>query len=189
MLCLKDKSLMLTTALGNVTVDVCPICQSIWFDTNELYKINEYFTNDYFLNKSKDLGRWLSLPGEGSTLPKDFWHEAHLFCPKEGSQMRKHYFAGTKIGIDNCEVCQGFFIEGEEFKSIWEEVSPNPLYDNLAKHMWSEMKDGERLLAEIANIPLTLNAMVTSPIYGLIVIARFIIMTWFDLEKYQSKKE
>ena len=39
--------------------------------------------------------------------------------------MQKHYFAGTTIGLDQCQVCKGFWFDGGELQAVAAQVVPN----------------------------------------------------------------
>jgi len=94
---------------GGVMVDCCNNgCKGIWFDWNELSKLDE-------LNE-----------GLGSALQKALTYErtnddgrGKINCPKCQIPMHIHkYEAAKEINVDECYQCGGFFLDSGELKAI-----------------------------------------------------------------------
>lgn len=128
MLCPKDNVVCDPILLQDVEVDVCPKCQGVWLEQLEVRKLIRHFTIPDHSDVDELLSTWERVEYTG-TIPKDFWREDKLLCPRDGAQMSKHYFAGTLIGVDQCQLCKGFWLDGGELQAIAEEVQPNPVID------------------------------------------------------------
>ena len=88
----------------SVVLDICPRCSGVWVDGGEFEKLVLHFTVPK-LHPGEDILPHLTLAGTGYTPAKDFWREDVLRCPNDDGLMKKHYFAGTTIGLDHCFEC------------------------------------------------------------------------------------
>lgn len=136
MLCPKDNVVCDTRQLDGVEVDVCPKCQGVWLEQTEVQKLVRYLALPEHTDVDELLEKWEN-SGCGTTTPGDFWQEAKLICPKEGAQMQKHYFAGTGVGIDQCQVCKGFWLDGGELQAVAKLAAPNPAEEKIGMAMAS----------------------------------------------------
>jgi Zn-finger nucleic acid-binding protein len=131
MLCPRHNVVCDTVVLKSITVEVCPVCQGIWIEQYEMRKLVQYFSVPAIGLSEEQLARWEEVVGNPETAPKDFWQEDILVCPFDGVQMKKHYFAGTTIGLDQCPLCKRFWIDGPEVMAIAKAVGPDPVQDAM----------------------------------------------------------
>ncbi len=95
------------------------------------------------------------------TLPKDFWVEDKLKCPNGHGHMSKHYFAGSNIGVDQCQTCQGFWLDGGELKAVARDVKPNPQLDKAWQTAIRDAKELDKSIKELALLPATIAGYAT----------------------------
>lgn len=135
MQCPRDHHPLGRETLHDVAIDVCSHCDGVWLDRDELGKLVRSLSVEE-VGKGEELWQmWQEFDSDGHTLPKDFWQEEYLTCPNHRVQMKKHYFAGSTIGVDHCEVCGGFWLAGEELAAIAKYVEPNPTLDRAGRLM------------------------------------------------------
>ena len=81
--------------------------------------------------------------------------------------MKKHYFAGTLIGLDQCQVCKGFWLDGGELQAIAEEVKPNPTIEaaiaELSRESHKAMAEQRRKDKMYFNLWLDSMALAANP--------------------------
>ena len=130
--------------LQDVEADVCSKCFGVWLEQAEVRKLVQYFSVPEYSTADDLIREWEVAESKG-TAPKDFWREEKLVCPREGAQMQKHYFAGSRTGIDHCLVCGGFWLDGGELRAIATAVEPNPLLEKAAGSMLKEWNKGIEL--------------------------------------------
>lgn len=128
MFCPKDKVPCDTKRFDDVVADVCSQCQGTWLEQVEVRRLVQHFTMPQFSNADDLLAKWDVAEHEG-TLPEHFWSEDALRCPRDGKILQKHYFAGSKIGVDQCQACKGFWFDGGELHAVASYVAPNPELD------------------------------------------------------------
>jgi len=108
MKCPRDKTdLDQEIEVEGVMVDICPYCDGIWLDYEELSRIT---------NMQSDL-----LEGPPVT-EKLKWDEI-IKCPlcEEGVPMVKRYFSKLKdIKVDKCPECKGLWLDTGELRAIIE---------------------------------------------------------------------
>lgn len=112
MLCPKDNVVCNVRHLDDVEVDICPKCQGVWLEQQEVRNLIRHFSLPKYSSADELLAEWKTLENSG-TPPENFWTEDKLTCTKDGSQMQKHYLAGSKIGVDQCQLCKGYWLDGE----------------------------------------------------------------------------
>jgi Zn-finger nucleic acid-binding protein len=179
MLCPKDNVMCDVVMLQDVEVDVCPKCQGVWLEQVEVRKLVRHLTVPEYSTVDELLSEWEGAEHAG-TLPRDFWAESKLICPKEGAQMQKHYFAGSDIGVDHCHVCKGFWLDGGELKAVASYVEPDVKEDELGRAVirsWPLVRPGGVELWEA--IPLCALAL-KNPLIGIGSIGSFLVRLFFD---------
>lgn len=98
----------------NVTIDVCPNCQGIWFDNNELKKI---------LGDRKLANYLTKRIGTQS--------KSKLVCPRCGGLMDLEYAQDTEIDV--CLVCQGAWLDAGELEGLKEKSEAGYTGDKAKK--------------------------------------------------------
>lgn len=173
MLCPKDNVVCDTKQLDDVEIDVCPKCDGVWIEQHAVRNLVRHLSIPEYSNVDELLAEWEAIEHRG-TAPKDFWSEDKLACPREGAQMQKHYFAGSRIGVDHCLICKGFWLDGGELHAVAEYVGPSPETDALGRlvvRSWGDWEDkGAVRLADA--IPVLL-VSVKNPFVGLYLIGHF----------------
>lgn len=140
MLCPLDTIVCDTQTIKNIKLDVCPRCHGVWLDGGEMKQLMDLFTFSPAEAERIHLHTWLdSDSASGHTVPKEFWSEARYRCPVDRTEMVKHYIAGSTIGVDSCDVCQGFWLDGPELAALAKYVGPDPLQDAMGRFIVSEM--------------------------------------------------
>lgn len=160
MLCPKDKTAMRQFKANTLYVDMCPVCNGVWFDGGELGRITQGFE----IGKFPDLfEKW---KGELQKRERrvDFWKESLRKCPKDYSTMKKHFYAGdTDVGIDNCTLCNGFWIDGGELQQIWEYNRPSPNKDIIASGLYSILESADNVEDKIRQDLANMGLLITNP--------------------------
>ncbi len=137
MRCPHDNAALTTHTHKSVTLDVCELCHGVWVDGGEFEKLTLHFSAPA-LHGGTDIRDSLPI-GDGKTTPKDFWQEDIVACPRDGVMMQKHYFAGTTIGLDHCETCDGYWLGGAELSAAAREVEPHPVQDAMGRFVLKEL--------------------------------------------------
>ena len=94
---------------GGILVDVCEDgCKGIWFDWNELNRLDE---------KNEGLGKALK---ESLTYPRvNDDNRVQIKCPRCNIPMHTHKYQSSKeINVDECYNCGGFFLDSGELRVI-----------------------------------------------------------------------
>jgi Zn-finger nucleic acid-binding protein len=179
MLCPIDNVVCDPLQLQGLEIDVCPKCQGVWMEQDEVRKLVRYLSIPEYSNVDEILNNWEASEHLG-TAPKDFWSEGKFQCPKEGAQMQKHYFAGSNIGVDQCHVCKGFWLEGGELQAVAKYVSKDVEQDEMGRvliRLWPPINHPKTpLIYFVPEILLSIK----NPIYGIAVLGRFFVNYLFD---------
>jgi Zn-finger nucleic acid-binding protein len=190
MMCPKDKVAAEEKYLGEVQVDVCSVCHGVWLEKEEVRKLTRDLTRPT-LNEVDDIIDTWEKVGDGETVPADFWQEEKLSCPKDGTRMRKHFFAGSKIGVDQCPTCQAFWLDGGELQAVAELMKPDFDADRAAQLFIRDNNDWHKKLREIQSLPATVVSVVATPVYGVFLVGNFITQTlldWVDLAANREER-
>tara|TARA_B100000508_G_scaffold139517_1_gene138019 strand:- start:2160 stop:2741 length:582 start_codon:yes stop_codon:yes gene_type:complete len=161
MICPKDKTSCSEKQFDGIALDVCPKCDGVWIESTELGSLVRKLQLPEYTSTDELLAQWDAVKNSGD-LPKDFWAEDIILCPHGHGNMSKHYYAGSDIGIDQCQICQGIWLDGGELHSVAQYVEPNPDLDRawqtVIQDQNKQRKDLEnlqRLPARIAGIALS----------------------------------
>ena len=96
-------------SLKGVWVDECDNCSGKWFDRDELRRAKD--------NVDDNL-RWLDFDLFDHKENKYQQSTSQKICPKDSSKMAALTYMDSKIVIDKCDVCQGVFLDNQEFEKI-----------------------------------------------------------------------
>jgi len=102
--------------VGAVTVDVCAGgCGGIWFDAFELQRVDE---------KHEVAGEWLTQIQRDPALQIDPSRKRN--CPRCGGiKLKRHLFnPKSKVEVDNCPNCAGYWLDAGELEKIRHETKP-----------------------------------------------------------------
>ena len=102
--------------VGSVTVDVCQGgCGGIWFDAFELKRVDEVH---------EAAGEHLVKINRDSTRPVD--RSRKRACPRcDGIKLKRHLFnPKSKIEVDHCPNCAGYWLDAGELEKIRQEDKP-----------------------------------------------------------------
>jgi hypothetical protein len=102
---------MVEEDFGGVRVDVCKNgCKGIWFDWNELVKLDE--KNEGCGNALMEALSYERVNDEG---------RGEISCPKCDIPMHIHRYKSSKeVNVDECYSCGGFFLDSGELRAIRE---------------------------------------------------------------------
>ncbi len=101
----------------NVEIDVCFVCEGIWFDENELKKIITLDSQD-FKHRSFDREEFDGKEISGLRQELD---KKEAVCPRCGNGVKlvsKEYHGKNKINVDVCAKCNGIWLDGGEISEL-----------------------------------------------------------------------
>ena len=180
--CPKDKIPCNTKQLEDINIDVCPKCDGVWMEQSEVRSLTRHISRPYLSYVDEILAEWEVVENKG-TIPDDFWSEDKLVCSKDGTQMKKHYFAGSHIGVDQCHTCKGFWFDGGELHAVAKYFEPNPALDNAWQEFLRDKKEWREKVSNLSGIPTTMASFgllfPASPTIA--VMGSFIIKTIIDI--------
>ena len=133
MLCPRDTVVCNPIQLEDVQAARCPTCYGVWVDAVAMRSLITLLLDKTVDEQSVIIKLWEAVDGDGKTLPPEFWREDTLICPNDQSALKKHYFAGTMIGLDHCVTCRGYWIDGDELPAIAQHVQADPVQDEIAR--------------------------------------------------------
>jgi len=94
--------------VGNIKIDICNTCQGIWFDWQELSKLDE--AHEGLID---DLDKILNIKRKCDKT------RGQIKCPKCNIPMQTHPYRGImQVNVDECYGCAGFFLDAGELKII-----------------------------------------------------------------------
>ncbi len=170
MRCPVDKEAMKEVQAYDTFLDVCPKCLGVWFDMAELQKMTEKLA--FGIVDNAIVGVEKSEREE----KKFFWQEDSIECPRDYSKMFKRDYAGdSKIHIDYCNSCGGFWIDGDEIKRLENYMKPDPVMDLLGHAVLEGINEREEWKRQVAMLPIELGMMLASPKYLLLRIIKALV--------------
>jgi Zn-finger nucleic acid-binding protein len=96
-----SETLVETSALGNIPLDVCPGCSGIWFDKGELEDLLKesqgWHSADFSL---------INPQAEG------------LVCPRCGNKMTRGGMVNPLLLVDRCQACGGIWLDAHELDLV-----------------------------------------------------------------------
>ncbi len=117
--CPKCLGILERKILLGVEVDVCPMCEGIWFDKGELFEI---IKADLRSGDVDGLFRE-DIDGKEVQGSYDVLNEKLAFCPRceergEKVEMKRSLDKKNGIWLDSCPVCGGIWLDGGELAKI-----------------------------------------------------------------------
>ncbi len=98
-------------------VDVCFVCEGIWFDNGELEKVIKADAKDFdFLDIDRE-----ELDGKEAAELKEEFDNKESICPRcaDGTKLiRKKHKGIHEINVDVCPKCNGIWLDGGEIKEL-----------------------------------------------------------------------
>ncbi len=153
--CLQDETICRTKMLDGIEVDFCPLCQGVWIEQSEVKRlVNKLLVPKY--TDTDELINEFEVAESKGVLPKDFWIEDKLECPHGHGNMGKHYFGGSHIGVDQCQTCKGFWLNGGELKAIAKQVEPNPKIDAAWQEFIRDQTNFREKLQKLSSLPASI---------------------------------
>jgi Zn-finger nucleic acid-binding protein len=134
---------------------VCPRCQGVWIEQAEVNNLVQKLLVPRYTEADELLAEWEVAEHTG-TLPSDFWKEDTLECPKGHGSMGKHYYGGSHIGVDQCQECYGFWLDGGELKAIAREITPDPLLESAWQELMRDQREFREKIKELELLPATI---------------------------------
>ncbi|MFH1092744.1 MAG: zf-TFIIB domain-containing protein [Candidatus Omnitrophota bacterium] len=113
--CPKCLGLLEEKEVENVKVDVCWVCEGIWFDKNELAKVLKADAKDF---NTIDVDR-SGFDGKKARSMVQEFNEKSGKCPKcsPATGLEKKDFK-NKIFADECPKCSGIWLDGGEIHKL-----------------------------------------------------------------------
>lgn len=183
MLCPVDKTAMKEIQAYDAFLDMCPECMGVWFDYEELRKMTEKLAFGVYDKAIKGADK-------SSRVQKDhFWQEDSLECPRDYHKMQKRDYAGdSKIHIDHCVDCGGFWIDGDEIKKLENYLKPDPVMDLMGQAVLHGINEREEWKKEAQVLPYKLMQFVAT-IGNPKVLVLYIIKLLVDAGVAYARKE
>ena len=189
MLCPKDNIVCDPLLLQDVEIDVCPKCQGVWLEQQEVKQIVQHLSIPEYNELNTVISAWEVAEHTG-TAPKDFWVEDKLVCPRDSVHMMKHYFPGSTIGVDHCLTCKGFWLDEGELHAIARYVAPNPTLERAWQMVIQDQKDWEKKMKELSELPARTVLWASNPLYGTVAVGTMLLKLFIDrLYTEADKKE
>ena len=179
MLCPRDNLVCNQIKLQNVEIDICPKCQGVWLEQQEVKEIVQHLSVPEYNAVNDIISAWEVAEHTG-TAPKDFWVEDKLVCPRDGVHMKKHYFAGSTIGVDHCLDCKGFWLDEGELHAIAKYVAPNPTLERAWQMVIQDQKDLEKKMKELSELPARTVLWVSNPLYGIVAAGTMLLKLFIE---------
>ena len=134
---------------GNVDIDLCPMCESLWVLDKNFKDLQA--TRDRFV-------RWLE-PDLWSDIEKHEIGHGKRDCPGCGKKLHEVRYAGSDIVIDICPDCRGIWLHKGELQKIisyLEGIVDEKTISDYLKNMGHEavelIKDQEKISDELKNL-------------------------------------
>ena len=103
--------------IENVEVDVCFVCEGIWFDAGELEKVIQADSKDLqFIDLDRE-----ELDGKKIAGLRDELDKKEAICPRCGNGIklvRKEHKGKHKVNVDICQKCNGIWLDGGEINEL-----------------------------------------------------------------------
>ncbi|HSG32077.1 MAG TPA: zf-TFIIB domain-containing protein [Thermodesulfobacteriota bacterium] len=134
--CLNCNTELDSKVFGDLEVDECAKCKSIWFDSDELRKAKDL--TDENLN-------WMDF---------EIWKHEHLFktkskdlpCPKCSKALVSINYADTGVTIDHCPSCKGSWLEKGEFENIIEALTNEMQSKSFSEYVSSSIEEAKEII-------------------------------------------
>ena len=107
--CPKCEGKLKQKLFNNVSIHECDSCFGMWFDKEELNRAKD--------STDEDL-RWLDFDIFEQKQNKYFKKESSRVCPRDESKLKTFTYFNSKISIEVCSMCQGIWLDSEEFERI-----------------------------------------------------------------------
>lgn len=149
MTCPVCSSPMNTQDFGGVAVDVCSNCKGLWFDWEELSKVD---------GENADLGAALKDALNSPRHPDA--DRGKVNCPKCGLPLHRHGYKMVKgVSIDECYQCGGFFLDAGELKVIRETEPTAQQRDQYCQNLINNLPEYQQAQMDLAKQQIRANAI------------------------------
>lgn len=145
--CLKCVGVLKKKIMEHVEIDVCPVCEGIWFDAKELEKIIEADSKDF---KFLDVGREEFDGKEVEEFKKELDTKAAQcpYCKEKTLLVKKSFGEGKSIVVvDVCPNGHGVWLDGGEVNALRKNKDNSDEVKNIFtikafKIFWNDVKGG-----------------------------------------------
>jgi Zn-finger nucleic acid-binding protein len=136
MQCPKCNSQLRKKVIHEVEIDECKKCEGIWFDKDELRKIKDKTDSDlnwmdFEVLKHRDKFK-LNVPKKN--------------CPKCKIKMEVLNYDDSKVEIDFCTICNGIWLDKNEFESIIQFLEDEILTKLLGDYVKATIEEAKEIL-------------------------------------------
>lgn len=151
MLCPIDKTSLNSKYIDDLLVELCPKCWGIWLEEQTFRRVIQKMKWGQLDSEYKKLG---TAYVSGSPLPLSETKEEKVVCPNDYASMDKYPYAGdSKVIIDRCEKCGGFWLDGYEILMLWNYVRPHEAKDGFAKEFVRELQEVNDIKNKLEGFP------------------------------------
>ena len=128
---------------GVQTIDVCPQCGGIWFDSDELIAVaNDMIQKDAIQDQEIELAFCpKSQPADGK--------ESKRICPRCGISTEVfNYSYDSNVFLNKCPSCHGLWADRGELERVAQHLKGNPAVNKYVESLASELhKTGKQNVA------------------------------------------
>jgi Zn-finger nucleic acid-binding protein len=122
--------------ITSLSVDICPTCEGIWFEKDELRQAKDITDSD--LN-------WLDFEiWKNKDKFKTF--ESAIKCPECGLQAVALEYGETGVEIDYCLECKGVWLDNGEFIKIIEALTRELLTKTFPEYIRSSLEEAKDII-------------------------------------------
>ena len=122
--------------IKSLTVDVCPTCEGVWFEEDELRQAKDFTDTD--LNWL-DFEIWKNKDKFKSS-------ESNIKCPDCGLQTVALEYGETDVEIDYCLECKGVWLDKGEFIKIIEALTKELLTKSFPEYIQSSLEEAKEII-------------------------------------------
>ncbi len=123
-----------SNSYGCQTIDVCPQCGGIWFDSEELSAVANDMIQKDFIQKQKPAAAFH--PGLQPADEK----ESNIFCPRCGILTKVfNYCYDSNVFLNKCPSCHGIWADQGELEDVAQYLKGNPAVNKYVKSLANEL--------------------------------------------------
>jgi membrane associated rhomboid family serine protease/Zn-finger nucleic acid-binding protein len=141
----------------SVLLDICPSCNSIWFDSGELFKNSDEIKSSNLMSNS--------------SLIKN----THIKCPSCSSDLDLYRFSkdNTELEFEKCPTCNGFWFDKGEYQKIRQAYSFIPQTKKIISRASAVIPESleDEIYSTYRNVegqnPQSIGTYITSLLFGI----------------------
>lgn len=136
MICPKCKTECDTKEIQDIEIDICPNCEGMWFDFDELRRVKDITDSDLIW---MDFELWKH--------PEIFkFYKKSLICSKCNKKMIACEYGKTGVEIDYCLVCKGIWLDKGEFEKIIESLQKELVSKSAPDYLRASLQEAKELV-------------------------------------------